>query len=209
MQRGSAALFLLIAGLIIAGLVGVFYFNPLKSPIRILKDPVLESKLQTYTNKTLSFEFQHSKDLSVKEDTEEQFNKRGNGDFRKNFKGYVGYEAGTFIGAVAVLDKLNNYDTNPLTIWVFNNDNNLTIDQWFQNYWYYPFVWGVFDYASKSHITLDTEATISGQLAKYKIISYQPGKPKFIYLAKDNKMYLFRIIGQKGEEILSSVKFLK
>ena len=90
--------------------------------------------------------------------------------------------------------------------------NNLTIEQFFQNYWYYPFVWGVFDDTSKGHIALDQEATISGELAKSKIIAYQPGEPKFIYVSKNNKMYLFRIIDDKnhtGDQILSSFKFIK
>ena len=141
--------------------------------------------------------------------TEEEFNKRGNGDFRKNFKGYVGYEPGEPFGAVVVLDKEGSYDASPFSVWVFNNSNVLTIEQWFDKYWYYPYLWGVFDYTSKSHVALDTEATVSGQQARYKIVAYQPGKPKFVYIAKDQKMYLFRVIGDSGDKILSTFKFLK
>lgn len=193
--------------------VGFLAFSLLKSPSLNLQSPVTNvspvSKISTYTNQVLGFEFEYPKEFSVKEDSEEQFNKRGNGDYRKNFKGYVGYEPGEAVGAVVVLGQDGRYDTNPFAVWVFNNDNNLTIEQWFKDYWYYPFLWGVFDYTSKGHIALDKEATISGQSAKYKIVSYQPGSPKFMYVANKEKMYLFRVIGETGEKILSTFKFLE
>ena len=108
-----------------------------------------------------------------------------------------------------VLEDSKNYETNPLTIWVFENPDDLNIDGWYKKYWYYPFVWG--DYTSKGKIELapKTEATISGQLSKSGTIDYQPGKPKFIYLTKEQKMYLFRVIGEKGDKILQNFKLLK
>ncbi len=212
MQRGSATLFLLFAIILIIGLVSAFSLGLFKSgvpqiPLKVLTPP---AKFLTYTNQNFSFEFQYpDSNFIVKEDSEAEYNKRNNGDFRKNFKGYVGYEPGKSLGAVAVLDQSNSYDNNPLSIWVFDNPDDLTIDRWFDNYWYYPFLWGVFDYTSKSHIALDKEATVSGQMAKYKVVTYQPGSPKFMYVARDEKMYLFRVIGENGDKILSSLKFLK
>ncbi|MBI2196216.1 hypothetical protein HYU45_01245 [Candidatus Daviesbacteria bacterium] len=210
MQKGSVTLFLLFAGLIVV--IGFFAFRQLKLPSSNLQSPgVIASPLPdspTYTDQELGFEFEYPKDLSVKEDSEEQFNKRGNGNFRENFKGYVGYEPAKALGAVVALDQENGFETSPFTIWVFNNDNNLTTEQWFKDYWYYPFLWGVFDYTSKGHITPDSEATVSGRMAKYKIVSYQPGSPKFLYVSKDKKIYLFRVIGENGDKILSSFKFL-
>lgn len=211
MQKGSATLFLLIT--VLVAVIGFFAFRQWKLPSAALQSPgVIASPLPnspSYINQELGFEFKYPEDLTIKEDSEEEFNKRGNGDFRKNFKGYVGYEPGKALQAVVVLDKDENYDKSPLSVWIFNNDNNLTIEQWFKDYWYYPFLWGVFDYTSKGHIALDQEATISGQQARYKIISYQPGSPKFLYVSKDGKMYLFRIIGETGEKILSDFKFLQ
>lgn len=167
-----------------------------------------QPEFNDYSNPGLGFKFSYDLDLSVKEDSEEEFNKRGNGNFRKNFTGYVGYEPPKPLGAVAVLDKDLSFDKNLFSVWVFDNPDGLTADKWFDKYWYYPFIWGVFDDTSKGHIALDQEATISGQLAKYKIVSYQPGFPKFMYVVKDKRMYLFRIIGEAGEEILSSFKFI-
>ncbi len=216
MQRGFAHLFLIIIILIILVAGGIFLFknstvkNSVPNPVSTIQKIAQTSNTANYSNTNLGFSFNYQKDLIVKEDSEKEFNTRGNGDFRKNFRGYVGYEPPAFAGAVAVLGKDNNFDNNPLTIWVFNNTNNLTIEQWFTNFWYYPFVWGVFDYASKSKIVMDQEATVSGELAKSKIVAYQPGSPKFVYIAKEGKMYLFRIIDDKdhtGDQILSSFKF--
>lgn len=214
MQRGSAQLFLVLLGLVLLSIGGYFYFNQSKTPILdspIINNPI--SNIETYSNSQFSFEFKYSKDLKVKEDSEEEFNQRAAGsvsksvgDFRKNFKGYVQYEPGKFLGGVAVLDKSGLYEQNPFTLWVFDNPEDLSIDAWYRNYWYYPFVWGDFTYKGKVELAPKDEATISGTLAKSGVIDYQPGKPKFVYLSKDKKMYLFRIIGE-GDKILQSFKF--
>lgn len=225
-QKGFAPVTILVGSLVVIGIIiGTFYLSKISNPIcawftdqykNALFVPCPQSKGNKPTVKKeystfqkLGFSFQYPEDLVVKEDSEEEFNKRGNGDFRKNFKGYVGYEVGKFLGAVVVLDKSNSYETNPFTIWVFNNDNNLTIDTWYKNYWYYPFVWGDFTQIGKVELAPKDEATISGYIGKSGVIDYQEGKPKFIYLSKDKKMYLFRIIGEIGDKVLSSFKFLQ
>lgn len=209
MQKGAAQLLLIFAVIIIVLAGGVFLYQGTKKniPLQLPQvTPVKQIEFNEYSNQDLGFYLKTSKDLTIKTDSEEEFNKRGNGNFRKNFKGYVGYEPGKALGAVVVLDKSSSYDANPFSIWVFDNPNNLTIDAWFKNYWYYPFVWGVFDYTSKGHITPDTEATISGQPAKSKIVAYQPGKPKFVYVAIKEKMYLIRLFEGEGDKILSTFK---
>jgi len=162
-----------------------------------------------HQNKVLGFEFEYSTNFTVKEDSEEEFNQRGGGNFRKNFTGYIGYEPGKVLGAVVVLDKENNFETNPFTIWVFDNPNNLSIDSWHHDYWYYPFVWGDFTDTGKFILAPQDEATVSGQPGKSGIIDYREGKPKFIYISTGGRMYLFRIIGEIGEKILTSFRFLK
>lgn len=217
MQKGFAQLLLLLAVLLLLLGGGAYFFRTQKGKtllipkLTVQKSPV--SEFNNYTNKDLGFGFKYSKSLSVKNDTEEEFNQRSagaasksvNGDYRKNFKGYVGYEPPKIVGAVAVLEKDEKFEANPFSVWVFSNEDALEAEQWFENYWYYPFVWGVFDYVSKGHIALDREATVSGQSAKYKVVDYQQGKPKFVYVSKDEKMYLFRIIGNAGEMIFSSL----
>lgn len=208
MQKGSALpLVILVILLVILG-SGIYFFQNREqdSSPRVTPYSSYDND-KTYSNQALGFTFKYANELTVKEDTEEEFDKRGNGNFRKNFKGYVFYEPGKFLGAVVVLDKDQKYETNPFTIWVFDNENNFTIDQWYQKYWYYPFVWGDFTSKGKIELAPKEEATISGELAKSGIIDYQPGKPRFVYLAKDQKMYLFRIIGEVGDKLLSSVEF--
>ena len=210
MQRGSVQLLILTVILVITVVTGAVVLKNFKTgqPVQLNPQSQKETeKTQVYSIPELGLEFEYDKNLIIKTDTEEEFNLRGNGDYRKNFKGYVGYEPAKVKGAVAVLNKDEKFETNPFSVWIFENDNNLTIEQFFQNYWYYPFVWGVFDYTSKGHIALDREATVSGQQAKYKVIAYQPGNPKFIYVSKNQKMYLFRVIGETGEKILNTLQF--
>ncbi|MDP3974312.1 MAG: hypothetical protein Q8P92_05775 [Candidatus Daviesbacteria bacterium] len=200
---------MLISLVIIFG-SGYFYLNYKNNPPNFIPPPDKQKdSLETYTNKDLGFKFEYSKkNLVVKEDSEEEFNKRGNGEFRKNFTAYVAYPPADNLGAVVVLEKEDNFETNPFTLWVFNNPNKLDIEQFYENYWYYPFVWG--DYtARRDDVAPKGEATISGQLAQYGIVTYQPGSPKFIYLASSEKMYLFRIIGEEGEKILQTVKVVE
>src|SRR3989344_1297905 len=215
MQKGSAQILALITVVAVVVTGAYFYLsknqNYLQSanPIKIAI-----SSTKIYTNSQLDFEFSYSKDLTAKEDSEELYNLRVVGqtvkavsDFRKNFKDYVTYEPGKFLGAAVVLAKDNSYGTNPFTVWVFDNPNDKSIDVWYKDYWYYPFVWG--DYTSMGKITLapKDEATVSGQMGRSGVIDYQPGKPKFIYVSNSSKMYLFRIIGEDGDKILSTFKF--
>lgn len=162
-----------------------------------------------YTNNSLGFKFTYAKGFLIKEDTEEEFNKRGLTDFRKNFTGYIQYSPAIFAGAVVVLDTSNLYAKNPFTVWIFENPDNTDIDSWYKKYWYYPFVWGDFSYEEKSKLSPQKESTISGSPVKSGMVDYQEGKPKFTYLSKDGKMYLFRTIGSNGEAILNTFQFLK
>lgn len=208
MQRGSALpLVILVILLVILG-SGIYFFQNREQNSSPQVTPYSSyDNYETYSNQVLGFTFKYANELNVKEDTEEEFDKRGNGNFRKNFKGYVAYEPGKFLGAVVVLDKDQQYETNPFTLWVFDNPDDLTIDDWHHKYWYYPFVWGDFTAQGKFDLAPKEIATISGQTGKSGVIDYQPGKPKFVYVSKDQKMYLFRIIGENGDKILSTVKF--
>lgn len=205
MQKGSVQLLLLLFLILIAGAI-FFYQSRGKQTVKLALPTAQIATKNTYFS-PLGFQLQYANGLTVKEDSEEEFNQRGNGDFRKNFRGYVGYEPGKFLDGVIVLDKDGSYEQNPLTLWIFDNPDDLSIDRWFDKYWYYPFLWGVFDYDSKEHVALDQEATVSGVMAKHKVVSYQQSSPKYVYLSKEKKMYLFRIIGESGNKILSSFIF--
>lgn len=210
MQKGFAPLFLI--GVALIGVVSVYLYLFNKPTTTNIKSPIQKSdSLKTYTSNSFNFQFQYSKDLTVKDDSEQEFFKRAGGDFRKNFKGYVTYEPGKIIGAVVASDKTDSFDTNPFTIWVFDNPDNLNIDSWYDQYWYYPFVWGDFTYNGKFKTSPQNIATVSGQLIKSGVVDYQPGKPKFIYINYKGRMYLLRVINQEGnmgDQILQSFKLL-
>lgn len=212
MQKGSVLPFVILV-IVVLGSLGGFYYYQIRttkeSYVKVLTTPVSESKKQIFTSDKFKFEFEYPEYFSVQEDSEEEFNKRGNGDFRKNFTYYVTYPPAKILGAVSVLDSNGSFDTNPFTVWVFENPDKLSIDKWYDRYWYYPFVWGDFTYTGKFTLAPKDEATVSGQMAKSGMIDYQPGKPKFVYLSTEKKMYLFRIIGESGDKILSTFKFLQ
>ena len=216
MQRGFAHLVLLLFILLIA-ISSLTYFYIVNTPdkaslVSASSGEDLTKPQGVYQNTNLGFEFNYPGGLVAKEDSEEAFDKRGNGNYRKNFSGYVQYEPGKFLGAVSVLDSSNNFDNAPFTLWVFDNPDNLTIEQWYSKYWYYPFVWGDFSVDTKSKVAPKVESSISGQLAKSATISYQPNKPKFVIVNNSGKMYLFRLFTDSSEtassdQILASFKF--
>lgn len=213
MQKGFAQLFLIIAVLILVAF-GVYSLTTSLSAPNLPNTPTSPttpniSAFKDYSDQPLGFSFRYAKDLVVSTDSEEQFNKRGNGNFRKNFKGYVMYEPANVIGAIVALDKSNDYEKAPFSVWVFDNPDKIEPSAWFEKYWFYPYLWGVFSEPDKGHVRPDKTATISGQTVKYSVISYQPGSPKFILISKNQQMYLFRVIDNEGEKILESFKFLE
>lgn len=210
MQKGSAQIFLIALAVIVI-LTGVFYFYQKLNKDDLQISPQVNSKaetINTHTDQDLGFELSYPSEMTLKTDTEEEFNKRGNGNFRKNFTYYVTYSPAKVLGALSILDETASFDQNPFTIWVFDNPDHLTIDRWYKDYWYYPFVWG--DYTERRNSVAPVQgATVSGQIAKYGVVTYQPGEPKFVYLSNNGKIYLFKIIGESGEKILFTFKFLK
>lgn len=213
MQQGFVRILIPIAVLVIlASSVYIYSKNENKTDDSPIKQNYPQRATDVkYRNDQLGFEFTvPAKDFLVGKDSEEDFNKRGNGDFRKNFSRYVGYEPAKVLGAVVILGKDQSFDEAPLTIWVFENSENLSAGAWYDKYWYYPFIWGDFDY-SKERIKPQEIATISGQLGKYGIVTYRPSKPKFIYLPFMEKIFLFRVLTEDGvgDQILSTFKFLK
>ena len=213
MQKGSAQIIAILMVIVLI-LLGVIYFSQKLTKNDLQISPQVNSKVETistHTDQDLGFELKYPKGMTLKLDTEEEFNKRGNGNFRKNFTYYVTYPPAKVLGAAVVLDEGASYEMSPFTVWVFENPNDLTIDKWYLNFWYYPFVWG--DYtARRNNVAPEKEATISGQIAKFGVVTYQPGSPKFLYLKNNNKMYLIRIINNEekfDDQILSTFKFLQ
>lgn len=164
----------------------------------------------TYKDSDLKFEFKYSDKLDTTAETEEEYSKRTGTEYRKNFAGYVAYQPPKFVKSLIIKPKTmklsaNQYDPIPLTIWVFENPNKLTIDDWYKNFWYYPFLWGVFSFADKAKVAPADVATVSGITTKSAVDNSQ-GKPEYILLPKNDKMYLFKVM-DGGSDILRSFKF--
>ncbi|MBI2595242.1 hypothetical protein HYW46_00715 [Candidatus Daviesbacteria bacterium] len=190
------------------GFLSKTFLNPKPS------EAIQKTEEKTYTSKSSDFELKYSSPLEAMEDKESEFNKRGNGDFRKNFSGYIGYEPGKVLEAMVVLGRDKSFENAPFTVWVFENLDGLDEQGWYKRYWYYPFLWGDFDVATNVHVFPKDEATISGRVSKSAVVYYQPGKPRLMLLSKDGKMYLFKVFTDSaaktdGEKILADFKFTK
>ncbi len=230
-QKGFAHLILLLLLPIIIGLAGGFYyFSNIKnqkiqpqnsitvaasesaivqeSPIPALSpSPIILRK--TYTDTNFKFSFVYPAVLSVQPDSEDDYSKRNGGNSRENFTGYVKYEPGNVLMALSVLGKDSPADNGSFTIWVFDNPQQLSPEQWFAKYWYYPYLWGVFNYPDKKPLEPASTASISGQVAKYTTVGYQQDSPKYYYIGRDSRMFLIRVLtaGHTGDGILETFNF--
>lgn len=208
-MKGFSVHLLLIIAVIVLFLAGFFYFKTIK------KDQIVSpynnyKSYDNYSNSGLGFQFQHGQDFKILEDSEEEYNKRNNGDYRKNFTYYVGYEPPKLLKAISILKDQQTPEQSSFTIWVYDNPNNLDTLDWYDKFWYYPFQWGVFNSVDKQKLQPEKETTLSGQLAKYNIVSHQPGKPKYLYILSKDKMFLIRVLtdDQNGEQVLKTLKLL-
>lgn len=214
-QKGSVLPIILFV-LILAVLGGFLWFKSQNTSGQkpktqtIFQIPKTTPAVKTYQDNQLNFQFEYPPTgFEVAGDNEENYFKITQTDHRKNFTGYVGYKPPVFVKGLMLIEPGENikpdYGTVPFSLWVFDNPDKLSIDSWFDKYWYYPFVWGIFDYASKNPLKPVSEATISGQLAKSAVVSYQPGKPEFIYIANGDKMFMLRVLGEGKDQVVGYI----
>lgn len=204
-QKGSVLLpVLLLALLVFLIIAGFYYFKNISKPItEVVTVPSLTTAAENkYQDNYLSFSYPDG--FEVVEESEEDYFKRTNTNYRKNFTYYVTYSPPLFVKSIIVKEKNkplgSQFSDEPLTIWIFENEQDLSVDKWYANYWYYPFVWGQFNSADKDKIAPEKIATISGITGKFNTVSYQPAKPKFMLISKNNKMFLLRATGSEKED---------
>lgn len=223
MQKGFAHLLLiLLITLVIISAVGIYLSTfqkaktpspkPVSNPLPVSERSVMDSKSETkqsvYKN-DLGFSFDIPEGFNIKEETEDDFHKRENGDMRRNFTGYVQYAPAEFVTSLYLLDEDNNYDQSPFSLWVFENPGSLEPAAFYNKYWYYPFIWGDFS-STKNEVAPKQEAvigTLKGYSAKAK---FRTGIPTFTYIKNGDYMYLFRTIdGDKNidQKVLKSFVF--
>lgn len=216
-QKGFAGIFWLVISLSFVGLL-VWLFSIKPKPQTKLTQPTVSATnaelKHSDPNSNLSFSYPSKYKLVY--DTEAEFTKRGNTDFRKNFTSYVGYKPPEVIDAITLQEtnqpSSDSFDKAPFLIWVFDNPDNLSGQDWYNKYWYYPFMWGVFSFSQKAQNAPRLESSISGQLSWKGVVSYQEESPEYIYLSSNQKMYLLRILttldSSSKDEILKSLKLL-
>lgn len=156
----------------------------------------------------------------VKTDSELERSKNENSGIPGTFVTAKGYNPPKVLWALKLEDK-NPYQgrygvespTSPFSVWVFDNSQNISINGWFEKYWYYPFTWGS---ASQSEIDKMKPVkimTIDGEQGYgYDVGPTQRGYLKLLYVQRNDKMYLFQLLGEEAismeDAIASSFKFL-
>lgn len=200
--------YIIILFIILAIAVGV-YLKPknLPQPTFIQKPASTQS---IYKDPDFNFSFNYpNSGYTIVSDDENKFFQRHGGDLRPGFISTWGYQTPKLIkGIVLENTSSSNIDLAPFTLWIYDNPEGLDAPGWYKKYWYYPFVWG--DYEPRKDLYgPDTISSVSGQLAKSRIIDYQNPNLEFTYLSVNGKMYLFKIINQGdnlGKEIIKSFK---
>lgn len=176
---------------------------------------------ELYVDKQKSISFVFPSDTHiVKVDSESERSRAENSDIPHSFLTVKGFSAPKVLWALKVEEKKpfqGRYgmeaQTVPFAVWVFDNSQNLTIDDWFEAYWYYPFTWGS---ASESEIVKMrpmAKIMIDGeQAAGYDRGPTPRGYLKLYYIGRNDKMYLFQLLGEEENsldfEIASTFKFL-
>lgn len=218
MQRGAVLpLILVIILLVLLGGAGVYYYQAKLSNLKgndvppgvIYQKPSPTSEMVSI--ESLGLKFGLPAGYKVVKETEKEYFMRANGQIRKNFNYYVLYNPAEFAEAFYVTaDSEKNLDKAILTVWVFQNPEDLDPEKFYEKYWYYPFVWGDFT-ARKNEITPKDIELIGGKEGKFGVVGYRDEKPKFIYLPLRGKNLMIQIQLPDGnltaKEILQSFKF--
>lgn len=223
MQKGSALipLSLFFTVIILAVFSGWYYANnrtPNPPSNSTPTQPVITSENkepspEIYENPESRFKFKFPKGYKVIEETEEEYFKRANGDTRKNFTYYVQYPPAEFLGSAYVLKTdESDLDNAVLSVLAFKNPDNLTALDFYNRYWYYPFVWGEFSSSEKAKVAPKSVEIISGKEASSAVVHYRDADPKFIYLPIPGEGLIYQLRlptenNEDGETILKSLIF--
>lgn len=204
MQKGSALipLTLFLAVIVLAVVSGWYYVNnqpqsepPPKTPyMPTMSVDNPEPNPDIYENPGLGFKFKYPAEYDVTEETEEEFHERSNGDMRKNFNSTLFYPPAEFVTSLYIAKPGEDLKNAALSIWVFENPDNLTPEGFYKKYWYYPFIWGDFT-SAKEKIAPREEFELGDATASSGVAEYQTNHPRFAYLQKDGLMYLLKTNG--------------
>ena len=220
MQKGFAQTLLLLIVLLSLGGFALYWFFLRSSTPPVIPEktafplPDSENLPQNtiFKNDEIGLEISLPPGFSIKQETEKDYFKRANGDTRKNFTYYVQYPPPEFVNSFYVMEAgENNPDKAKLSILVFKNPENMEPQKFYQEYWYYPFIWGEFSLSEKNKFAPQAIELIDGRESGTAVADFRETKPKFIYLPYKQKNLMLQIQmptenNQTGNQILKSLK---
>ena len=144
---------------------------------------------ETYTNTKYGYSIRYPEDkYTISQDNELLYSEENKIEVKTSFEDYLGYPPPEFLFALRFVNKETKED--PIRIWIFNNEENKNIDDWYEKYWYYPFTWGKGVPAVVEENKPVKEIEIGRQTGRY-VYSDEMGKVKYIYLSTKGWMFLF------------------
>ena len=153
---------------------------------------------------------------TVESDNEEQYSKQDNTDIKKNFSDLMGYSSPKVLTVYTVRTKFNlpPYHTKRavVSVWVFANNDNLSLQTWYERYSYYPLAYGKVAKGYKDPWTSE-DIMLNGFEGRGD--PYAEGtmfKSGFLLFSRDEKVILImaeelNTTDSPGRKIVSTFKF--
>lgn len=141
----------------------------------------------------------------------------GRNEIESAFSTLMEYSPPLLISTV-VIDELAYADRQPeekpptpFVVWIFANPDNLSIDDWYQFYGYYPSIWGKSIPSLKEENRPRNKAAVANSQAQF-FITQNMGTLQLIFVPTQDHMLLFEIRDEPnpnnvGNQILSTVQF--
>ena len=218
MQKGVAPI-LIVFLIAILAVGGYFVYQnktkpvPQNQPVTSQSTPTPASdetaNWKTYKDSETGFSFKYPGETNVEIDNELKLSNRSKINVSQGFTELLGYAPPKIINAARVIDKNKVGSANDLVfdIWIFENPDNIDINNWYRRYMYYPFTWGKSIESEADKEKPDKSIYIDNQKGQYEILQ-QRGPVRYSYVNLKNKMFLFRLLeNQDGDRILSTFKF--
>ena len=176
---------------------------------------------ELYVDKDKAIAFLYPNDTHlVTIDGEVEYARTTSSGIPNSFIQAKGYSPPEVIWALKVEEKKmyqgrygDEFPLTPFAVWVFDNTQLLSISEWFNKYWYYPFTWG-----NAVQTELDKmEPVAIGVIDEKQAYGYNAGPTprgylKLVYVSQGARIYLFQLLGEEStsleDQIMASFKFL-
>ena len=177
----------------------------------------LESKdWKIYADSALKFRLRYPESVyQVASESGKEYYQKYKKDPSERFSDFMGHAPPKDLGGVGIffLEKeeitagnqtVVPIDGNQFTIRVFDNPQELTIDEWYEKYQLFPFRFGQGAPALEETIAINE---IEGKTITREVPDF--GKRKFVLLSKDNHVFLIKIFSptKEKEQMLSTLEF--